>query len=205
VPALLTQPQGESLAALTTLQGGALVDQTSQEDWSAFGRYVLKYLRAQSRPPSHEIPQRPHATLSKQDFYAWIQATAAAIRAGTWETIDREALAEEIDGLGISQKHALGSHLRHLVMHLLKWRYESSGRQTGHSWRASITNARDEIAMILEGSPSLRRTVPAVLARRYPAARCLTQDETGLPLATFPETCPWTPEQVLDPDFWPED
>jgi hypothetical protein len=29
-------------------------------------------------------------------------------------------------------------------------------------------------------------------------------DETGLPLATYPETCPWVPEQVLEADFLPE-
>ncbi len=29
-------------------------------------------------------------------------------------------------------------------------------------------------------------------------------DETGLPLVTFPEACPWTVEQVLDEDFLPE-
>jgi hypothetical protein len=29
--------------------------------------------------------------------------------------------------------------------------------------------------------------------------------DTGLPLATFPEVCPWTIAQVLDDDFWPED
>ena len=35
------------------------------------------------------------------------------------------------------------------------------------------------------------------------AARLLAQNETGLPLSTFPETCPWTHEQILDDDFWP--
>ena len=29
-------------------------------------------------------------------------------------------------------------------------------------------------------------------------------DETDLPLATFPEVCPWSLAQVLDEDFWPE-
>ena len=28
-------------------------------------------------------------------------------------------------------------------------------------------------------------------------------DQTGLPLATFPLTCPWTLKEVLDADFWP--
>jgi Domain of unknown function DUF29 len=29
-------------------------------------------------------------------------------------------------------------------------------------------------------------------------------DDTGLPLAAFPEACPWAIAQVLDEDFWPE-
>ena len=147
---------------------------------------------------------RTNAELYAQDFFAWTQTTAALIRAGKWYDLAPEALAEEVESLGISQKHALGSHLRNLVMHLLKWHYQPSGRQTGHSWRSSIDNARDEIAMILEDSPRLWSEVPGLLARRYPAARRLAHDETGLPFNTFPETCPWTAEQVLDADFWPE-
>jgi hypothetical protein len=148
---------------------------------------------------------RTNAELYAQDFFAWTQTTAALIRTGKWYNLAPEALAEEVESLGISQKHALGSHLRNLVMHLLTSHYQPSGRQTGHSWRSSIDNARDEIAMILEDSPSLRREVPGLLARRYPAACRLVHDETGLPLSTFPETCPWTAEQVLDADFWPEE
>src|SRR2546426_7208285 len=47
-------------------------------------------------------------TLYEQDFYDWTQKTAALIRAGKWYDLDREALAEEVESLGISQKHALG-------------------------------------------------------------------------------------------------
>jgi hypothetical protein len=163
------------------------------------GQQMISSLVFQS--PSGETNRALYA----QDFFAWTQTTATLIRAGSqWYNIDRETLAEEVEGLGISQKHALGSYLKNLVMHLLKWHYQPSGRQTGHSWRSSIYNARDEIAVILEDSPSLQREVPVLLVRRYPAARMLAHDETGLPLTTFPETCPWTPEQILDADFWPE-
>lgn len=150
-----------------------------------------------------QSPERNRARYA-EDFYGWTQDTAALIRAGQWFSLDREALAEEVESLGISQKHALGSHLKNLVMHLLKWCYQPSGRQTGHSWRSSIDNARDEIAMILEDSRSLEGEVPGLLDRRYSAARRLAHNETGLPLSTFPETCPWTVKQVLNADFWPE-
>ena len=142
--------------------------------------------------------------LYKQDFYRWTQEQAALLEARQFDALDMANLVEEITSLGISQKHALGSHLKNLVMHLLTWPYQPSGRQTGHSWRSSIYNARDDIAVILEDSPSLQREMPGLLTRRYPAARLLAQDETGLPLATFPQECPWTAEQILDDDFWPD-
>ncbi len=57
---------------------------------------------------------------------------------------------------------------------------------------------------MLADSASLRRQVPGMLTPGYADARLDATYETGLPLATFPETCLWTPEQVLDADFWPE-
>jgi hypothetical protein len=145
-----------------------------------------------------------NAELYEQDVYAWAQTTAALIRAGKWHEVDTALVAEEVESLAINQKHALGSHLKNLVMHLLKWHYQPSGRAEGHSWQTSIINARDEIATILEDSHSLRNAVPTLLARRYPAARRLASAETRLPLGTFPPVCPWTLEQLLDDDFWPE-
>jgi hypothetical protein len=41
--------------------------------------------------------------------------------------------------------------------------------------------------------------------RRPIGARRDAADETGLPLATFPEACPWPIAHVLDEDFWPEE
>lgn len=145
-----------------------------------------------------------HAELYTQDFYAWTQAQAAVLAARDVEALDFENLVEEITSLGVSERRALGSHLKQLMLHLLKWQYQPGGRQEGHSWRSSIYNARDEIEAIVEYSPSLRREVPALLVRWYPAARRLASEETGLPLATFPPVCPWEAEEVLDVDFWPE-
>jgi uncharacterized protein DUF29 len=136
------------------------------------------------------------------DFYQWTQAQAAALRAKDWAALDLEHLAEEIASVGNEQRHAVRSQLRVLPWHVLKWAYQPDHRTT--SWRTSILNARAEIADRLADYPSLRPLVPALLASAYPRARRLAAAETGLPLATFPETCPWPVEQVLDEDFWPE-
>ena len=145
-----------------------------------------------------------NAELYAQDFFAWTQTTAALIRAGKWYDIAPEALAEEVESLGAHDHRELRRRLQRLVTHLLKWQYQPSRRQTGHSWRSTIRTQRQDIADLLEQSPSLRRTVPDALSARYALAREHASAQTRLPLATFPETCPWIAEQVLDADFWPE-
>lgn len=146
-----------------------------------------------------------NAELYDQDFAAWCWTTAALLRAGQWNALDPASVAEEIEGLAKSDRRALGSHLRNLLLHLLKWRYQPEGRQPGASWRQSIRNARAEMAVLLEDSPSLRQAVPSLMTRWYALARQDAADETRLPLATFPAQCPWTMAQILDEAFWPDD
>ena len=142
--------------------------------------------------------------LYSEDFYAWTQTTAALIRAGKWVDIDQESLAEEVESLGASDKRLLTSQLVRLLTHLLKWRYQPTHRQDGHSWQDSISDARRMIALTIDDSRTLRDYPGARLAFAYQHARRTAQRETHLPLETFPAPCPWTLAQVLDDDFFPE-
>jgi Domain of unknown function DUF29 len=146
-----------------------------------------------------------NAELYEQDFYAWCLTTATLIREGKWHDVDPEALAEEVESLGKSQHRELASRLDVLVMHLLKWCYQPEKRQEGHSWRSTIRTQRRELRRLLQQNPSLEPLVSIVIADGYADARLEASDETRLPLATFPESCPWPVAQVLDADFWPED
>ena len=99
-----------------------------------------------------------NAELYEGDFFAWTQTTAALIRAGKWYDIAPEALAEEVESLGARDHRELRRRLQRLVTHLLKWQYQPSRRQTGHSARSTIRTQRQEITDLLEQSPSLQRT-----------------------------------------------
>jgi hypothetical protein len=134
------------------------------------------------------------------DFYHWTQTQAAALRAKDLGALDLEHLAEEIESLGHEQEHAVASHLRILTLHLLKVAYQ---RQRRLSWLRSIRNARDEIDLRLRRNPSLKPRLSEFLAWAYPRARKAAAEETRLPLATFPETCPWSLDQLQDDDFLP--
>jgi len=140
--------------------------------------------------------------LYEQDFFRWTQTTAALIRAGKWQDVDVDAVAEELESLGKRERRELGSRLQVLVIHLLKWRFQPSERSG--SWRSTIWGQRTEILALRDDSPSLRQQLPAMLARRYPRARVQAAAETGLPEETLPQACPWTTQQLVDADFWPD-
>ena len=101
-------------------------------------------------------------------------------------------------------RRALASHLENLLVHLLKWRYQPAGRQTGHSWADSIREARTQLAAGLSEAYANSPQFHASAVRRYHAARREASRQTGLPLAILPETCPWSVAQVLEADFWPD-
>jgi Domain of unknown function DUF29 len=137
------------------------------------------------------------------DFYAWTQVQAAALRQKDVAALDLDNLAEEIESLGKRDRRTVQGHLKVLLLHLLKWTYQPQRR--GASWQRNIHNARDTLDPTLNDSPSLREKLPEALAWAYPRARRQAHEQTGLPLATFPEGCPWAVTQVLDEYYWPED
>ncbi len=137
-----------------------------------------------------------------RDYYAWLTANAALLRGGRLSEIDAAQIAEELEDMGKSERRAIESWLKVLVLHLLKWRLQPMRR--GVSWQQSIDNARDEIAQRLQDSPSLRSKLDEMIVARYPTIRRFAMRETGLPLDTFPETCPFDKDELLDQDYWPE-
>lgn len=144
-------------------------------------------------------------TLYETDFYAWTQHQAALLRAEEIETLDLANLAEEIESMGISQRKEITSRLIVLIMHLLKWQYQPAphGRTQPRSWLNTITTQRQEIELVLRDSPSLRRQLPEHIAYAYPRARTRAHQETRIALKIFPETCPYTEDQILSDAFLP--
>jgi predicted DNA-binding ribbon-helix-helix protein len=141
------------------------------------------------------------STLYDRDYYQWLTETAYLLAEGRLSEMDVPNLLDEIEAMGKSQKRAIASYLRVLLLHLLKWQYQPEKR-TG-SWRSSIRNARLAIAERIEESPSLQSYPETVLPQCYRTARANAADETGLPLSTFPETPLFTLAEILAEEFLP--
>ena len=141
------------------------------------------------------------SALYDRDFFAWSREQADLLRAGKLTEADILNIAEEIDSMGRTEKRELVSRLTVLLLHLLKWRFQSERR--GASWEASIRVQRNRIADHLDDNPSLRPMLPQALANAYRDARLEAAAETNLPVASFPDECPWQLADVLDPEFRP--
>lgn len=144
-----------------------------------------------------------NSTLYEQDFYAWANEQAGLLRAGKLSEADIAHIAEEIESMGKTEKRELISRLKVLLMHLLKWRFQPGGRST--SWRLTIAEQRREVVDHLADNPSLKARLPETMESAYGGAVLAAARETNLDLDIFPSVCPWSFEQVIDRNFWPEE
>ena len=156
---------------------------------------------AETAAPPRPADQVEGGPAHDEDFFLWTQRQAALIRAGQLDLVDREHLAEEIESLGSSDRRQLRNRLEVLMIHLLKWQFQPMHRS--RSWRSTIRTQRRRIERVLEESPSLRREVPDLSREEYAAAREAASAETGFAFRTFPRSLPYTPEQILDNEFYP--
>jgi hypothetical protein len=143
-----------------------------------------------------------NATLYDTDFYAWANEQAALLRAGRLSKADVENIAEEIESMGRSERRELVNRLTVLLVHLLKWRYQPGLR--GRSWQTTIERQRLDVQDHLADNPSLKSQLDEIMARAYQRARIDAEGETHIRRSTFPTTSPFTFDEAMHPDFWPD-
>lgn len=138
----------------------------------------------------------------EQDIVAWANEQAGFIRAGRFDLLDLENIAEEIEDVGKSEKRELASRMTVLIIHLLKWQFQAARR--GTSWQRTIKEQRKAIASEILDTPSLKTTLRDAnwQQRVWSDSVAKAIEETGLD--TFPDLNPWTFEEILSVDFFPE-
>ena len=140
--------------------------------------------------------------LYDKDYCLWLEETIQLLREGRLTELDISNLIEEIEDMGISQKKAVKSNSRILLMHLLKWNYQPTKRSK--SWKSSIIEHRKRIRDSFEDSPSLKVYFANNFDLCYQDARELAAAETGLSIDEFPIESPFSEQDTLKPDYFPE-
>ena len=149
--------------------------------------------------------------LYAKDFQLWIEQTILQLKNRDFNSLDIDNLIEELTDLGKSEKKALSSNLMILLAHLLKLRIQQDAPDTmKDSWYRSVIEHRKRVLVDLQETPSLKSYLPTALEKAYPNGRDIAIKEGkkakfGVRLPSereYPETYPFTIEQILDEDFW---
>ena len=136
------------------------------------------------------------------DVVAWDDEQASLLRAGLFSQLDIEHIADEIEDVGKSEQRELASRMVVLLAHLLRWQYQPAYR--GNSWRLTIIGQRKDIAYAFKKTPSLKNVLNDFEWVDVVWSKAIAEAATETGLADFPESCPWSFDQIMDAGFWPD-
>jgi len=145
-------------------------------------------------------------SLYETDFSRWVDKTAKLLAEKRFSELDLDELIEEVQDLAGRHRDAYESRLQVIIEHLLKLTYAPDPiyRNNERGWRNTISQERDNIERLLHQNAGAARDKDEarVNAFKYGLREIArTRDDFGA--IDWPQACPWTLEQLLDPDFFP--
>ncbi|WP_257280637.1 DUF29 domain-containing protein [Endozoicomonas sp. ISHI1] len=159
--------------------------------------------------------------LYKTDYTRWLGQQRELLENRQFDKLDIDNLLEAMDSEMGDTSNELRSHLRILLIHLLKYDYQKRVLKDPwvedkviYTWIPSINNPRGEIKEHLKRNPSLDPMTDEILSEAYYSAKPratlelnkhIRIKEKRLNKNSFPEQCPWSFEQVTDDDWLPGD
>jgi hypothetical protein len=135
------------------------------------------------------------------DVMAWANEQARLLRAGCFDALDIEHIADEIEDVGKSEQRELASRMAVLLGHLLKWQLQPARR--GASWEITVRNQRKAIRLHLKQVPSLKAKLSDAEWWEVVWGDAISQAASDTGIGDFPESCPWTFDEIMNPEFWP--
>jgi hypothetical protein len=137
-----------------------------------------------------------------EDFYGWAINTAALLKQKKYHEVDMNSIIEELEEMSRSEKRELINRLAQLIFHLLKWQFQPDFR--GRSWRASIKEQRQQVEIILEQNHGLKSKLKDCIITAYKLSIPMIEKETPIDMKDFPTECPYTFDQLVNEEFFPE-
>ena len=150
------------------------------------------------------IARPPAGNLYEEDFPLWAERQAELLRAGRYDELDLENLIDEVEDLSRRERETVESYVETVVEHLLKLAL-SPAKRPRRGWLVTVDKQRTKLArkMTTTLRNHLEAELPALYAGvRRPATRQLEKDRVQSD--AVPAACPYTLEQILDPDWFPD-
>ncbi|PSF37436.1 DUF29 domain-containing protein [Aphanothece hegewaldii CCALA 016] len=139
-------------------------------------------------------------TLYEIDDHLWLEETIKLLKANRLDELDIENLIEELEYLSKKDRNKAVSLLEQVIRHLLLLQYWSEEYQNSSAhWKAEIVSCRTQLRRHL--TINLRQHLEQELNVIYQDALRYVIQKTRL--NTFPTTCPYTLEQLLNENWQP--
>jgi hypothetical protein len=103
--------------------------------------------------------------------------------------------------VGKSEQRELASRMVILLAHLLKWQFQPE--RQGRSWQITIRNQRRAVQLHLKQVPSLKVKLDDAEWWEIVWGDAIYQASKETGLDNFPETCPWSIEDILSDEWMP--
>jgi hypothetical protein len=143
-------------------------------------------------------------SLYEQDYFLWLEETYKMLENDQIKELDFLHLKEEIFSLGNEQRRKVDSYLRQLLIHLLLYQYwDSEKDRCAKGWQNEIDNFRFELELLLR-SRTLYNYFLQEIEEIYVKSRRQAIKKSELPSNLFPESCPFSADALLDPEFLPD-
>jgi len=140
-----------------------------------------------------------------EDFYGWAMANASLLKQRKYQEADMDMIIEEMETLGRSNKRELINRMGVLMAHLMKWGYQPTLLPLHQkSWKGTIIRQRIDLEDLLSENPSLKSHMQEAMPKAYKYAFAILEEETPLNLKELPVECPYTFEQIMNDEFYPE-
>lgn len=149
------------------------------------------------------LTRSPDADLYETDYHRWLEVQADLLREGRLEAVDVLNLIEDLEELAVSERASVESHAETIVEHLLKLQYSPAERPR-RGWRLTVSRHRGRLSKRL--SATLRRHLEGSLGDVFKDARraaAIALEVDRVPPNRLPTECPYSLDQILDPDWLP--
>ena len=147
--------------------------------------------------------------LYERDYVAWLAEQAAVLRRLASDRanvpLDLDLLAEELDDMARDLRASCASHTATIIQHLLKLHY-SPAEEPRRGWENTVRTARLNLSKRV--TTTIANEIAGELDDLYTLARANARNDLEQyheidAAKRLPSRCPYTLEQIQDPDWWP--
>lgn len=140
--------------------------------------------------------------LYNEDYLAWYEVTLKQIKNRNLMDLDLETLVEVLENLVRDIKRSGESYLKQIIVHLLLIEYWHSETINHRHWASEIINFRDELATDM--TKNLYKHLAQERDNIYQKSVKYVVMKTGLNKNIFPNQCPYSLEQLLNENWFPD-